>query len=129
MAKRNPSSRTVPRPKALQLPAKFERVAAAFTRRKGVTLDRGWRADGAVLKTNGKIFAMLHDGNLVAKLPKASVDSVVEQKKGHRFDPRRDGRVMKEWVVVASGSIDWITLAEEAYAFAQQGAKKERMRT
>jgi hypothetical protein len=35
---------------------------------------------------------------------------------------------MKEWVVVASGSIDWITLAEEAFAFAQQGTKRERLR-
>lgn len=120
MAKRTTSSKTTRRRELPEIPPVFARVSDAFNRRRDVTLEAGWRADGAVLKTKGKIFVMLHEGNLVAKLPKERVDALVAQKHGSRFDPRRDGRVMKEWAVVGPGSIDWATLAEEAYEFARQ---------
>ena len=70
------------------------------------------------LKVHNKIFAMLSRGKLVVKLPKARVDELVISGEGERFDPRRDGRVMKEWVCVeptfAGG---WLELAREAMEF------------
>ena len=37
---------------------------------------------------------------------------------GVRFDPRRDGRVMKEWLLVDVGAArQWSSLAREAFAF------------
>jgi hypothetical protein len=41
---------------------------------------------------------------------------VVAAEKGKRFDPRHDGRLMKEWCVVDTDlELDW--LAREAMAF------------
>ncbi len=70
------------------------------------------------LKVSGKIFAMLVRGRLVVKLPKARVDALVAAGKGERFDPRRDGRLMKEWLVIAPTMEDeWAMLAKEARVF------------
>src|SRR5262245_50666980 len=88
---------------AAEIPARFAPVAAAFSGARGVTRERGWRSAGAVLKWKGKIFAMLVRGEFVAKLPKARVDVLVSAGAGKRFDPRRDGRLMKEWIVVPAG--------------------------
>jgi hypothetical protein len=41
----------------------------------------------------------------------------VDGSKGKRFDPRRDGRLMKEWLVVRSDAASWVSLAREAYGF------------
>jgi hypothetical protein len=69
-------------------------------------------------KVNGKIFAMLVRGRLVLRLPKDRVDALVASADGERFDPRHDGRVMREWLVLAPASkLDWQTLASEALAF------------
>ena len=70
------------------------------------------------LKVNGKIFAMLVRDQLVVKLPKARVDALVAAGEGARFDPRHDGRLMKEWFVLTSSSPTvWLSLAQEALAF------------
>ncbi len=70
------------------------------------------------LKVHGKIFAMLSGGKLVLKLPRQRVDALVAANAGERFDPRRDGRVMKEWIVIESTSVEeWLALAQEALAF------------
>ena len=70
------------------------------------------------LKVHGKIFAMLVRGQLVVKLPRARVDALVAAAQGERFDPRHDGRLMKEWLVVAPASAEgWLPLAREALAF------------
>jgi hypothetical protein len=55
---------------------------------------KGFGSDS--LKERGKIFAMLSQGRLVVKLPRQRVDALVATGDGERFDPRRDGRVMKE---------------------------------
>lgn len=69
----------------------------------------------SALKVKGKIFAMLAGDRLVVKLPKTRVVALVAAEGGERFDPRRDGRVMKEWLVVAPGrEEDWLTLARDA---------------
>ena len=72
----------------------------AFAGKPGVTVGPGWGRGGIVLKRDGKIFAMLVRGEFVAKLPEARIDELVDRGIGVRFDPRRDGRVMKEWLVV-----------------------------
>ena len=38
--------------------------------------------------------------------------------KAERFDPRRNGRLMKEWLVVAPGrEAQWLSLAKEAMEY------------
>ncbi len=70
------------------------------------------------LKIHNKIFAMLVRGRLVVKLPKPRVDALVAAGEGERFDPRHDGRLMKEWVTLEPMSEeDWLPLAREAMEF------------
>jgi TfoX N-terminal domain len=72
----------------------------------------------SALKIHNKIFAMLVRGSLVVKLPRPRVDALVAAGEGERFDPRHDGRLMKEWVTVAPTSDeDWLPLAREAMEF------------
>jgi hypothetical protein len=77
------------------------------------TAQRGFGS--SALKVRDKIFAMLVNDRLVVKLPMARVDEMVSAGDGARFDPRHDGRVMKEWLVVAPGQEDdWLALAQDA---------------
>ena len=77
---------------------------------------KGFGSDA--LKVRGKIFAMLSHGRLVVKLPRQRVDALVASGDGERFDPRHDGRVMKEWLALAPTSpVEWLSLAREAQAF------------
>lgn len=78
---------------------------------------RGFGSDA--LKVRGKIFAMLSSqGRLVVKLPRPRVDALVASGDGERFDPRGNGRVMKEWLALAPTSpLEWLSLAQEARAF------------
>jgi hypothetical protein len=94
----------------------FAAVVAAFAGDPHVTQKRMFSSDN-VLNVKGKIFAMLVKGKLVAKLPKARVDGLVSSGAGDRFDPRGDGRLMKEWVVVGIGRANWIELVKEAHGF------------
>ena len=82
-------------------------------------VDQSGKGFGATaLKARGKIFAMLSGGHLVVKLPRKRVDALVTSGDGERFDPRRDGRTMKEWLALATTSqLEWLTLAREARAF------------
>jgi hypothetical protein len=102
---------------SVEVPPSFAPVLAAFSKDRRVRCEKGWGAGNIVLKVKGKIFAMLVKGKLVAKLPKAKVDELVSQRVGQRFDPRGDGRVMKEWVVVGGAKEDWVALASEARDF------------
>ena len=78
---------------------------------------RGFGANA--LKVNKKIFAMLaSDDRFVVKLPRARVDALVASGFGERFDPRHNGRAMREWVVVGAGrEARWLPLAKEAMEF------------
>ena len=72
----------------------------------------------AGLKVHHKIFAMLVEGKLVLKLPKMRIDAIIAAGDGERFDPRHNGRTMKEWVVVEPASHEeWLLLAREAMEF------------
>src|SRR5262245_65092557 len=95
---------------------RFAPVVDALTKHRDVVLEPGWGRGNFVLKVGGKIFAILSTDRFVAKLPKARVDELVSQQLGVRFDPRKNGRVMKEWIVVADNA-RWLKLAREAYGF------------
>ncbi|HXT37701.1 MAG TPA: TfoX/Sxy family protein [Chloroflexota bacterium] len=70
------------------------------------------------LKVKGKIFAMLNKGRLVVKIPRARVDALIAAGQGERFDPRHDGRLMKEWIVIEpTAREEWLPLAREAMEF------------
>jgi hypothetical protein len=97
----------------------FEAVAKAFAKTRGVELGQGWGSESMWLKVGGKIFAMTTSAGFVTKLPKARVDELVAGKLGKRFDPRKNGRVMKEWFV-ASERCDWVELAREAHRFVKR---------
>ena len=96
---------------------RFEALVAALAGEPGVTREgTGFGSSG--LKVGGKIFAMLVRGTLVVKLPRARVDEFVAAGEGERYDPRRDGRLMKEWLVAGPAlDEDWLPLAREALAF------------
>ena len=104
------------RQEAVEVPPSFAPVMAAFSKDPRVSCEKGWRSRNVILKVNGKIFALLSKGKLFAKLPKTRVNELVNQRAGHRFEPRGDGRLMKEWVIVNAGK-DWIALATEARDF------------
>jgi len=76
------------------------------------------RFGASALKVRGKVFAMLSGDKLTLKLPAARVEALLASGDGERFDPRRDGRQMREWVSLApTYAGDWLPLAQEALAF------------
>jgi hypothetical protein len=99
---------------------RFEQVVAAVRDTPGVTEpagDGGRKFGGDALKVGGKIFAMMVQGRLVVKLPRARVDALIAAGDGNRFDPGH-GRVMKEWLSLHPDSREgWIPLVREALTF------------
>lgn len=102
---------------------RFAALVEAFRGDPDVTLpsERGEsrrRFGAGELKTSGRIFAMLSRGRLVVKLPRSRVDALIASGDGEPYDPRHDGRIMKEWVAIPPSSIaDWLLLAREALTF------------
>jgi len=102
---------------------RYAAVVKAMAGKGGVTHsepDDSKRGFGAnALKINKKIFAMLaSDDRFVVKLPRARVDALVAGGQGERFDPRHNGRAMREWLVVGAGrEARWLPLAREALEF------------
>jgi hypothetical protein len=77
---------------------------------------KGFGSSG--LRIHNKIFAMLVRGRLVVKLPRPRVDALIASGDGERFDPRHDGRLMKEWVSLEPTSkVEWLPMAREAMVF------------
>ena len=102
---------------------RFERLAARFLEEPGVSVGTGFGGSGG-LRVGRKIFAIFRENELVLKLPRQRVDELVASGAGTRFDPRRDGRVMKEWVVVPGRRTrEWEPLADEALEFVRPTAK------
>ncbi len=77
------------------------------------------------LKVDGKIFAMLVRGELVVKLPRATVEELVVTGRGVPFDAGK-GRPMKEWLVVRAPERAWLGLAREAHAFVKAARPEAR---
>jgi hypothetical protein len=103
----------------LEVDPGFAPVAKAFAKDPLVTSGKMMSSFG--LKVSGKIFAMMAHGAFVAKLPKDRVAELVAGKKGAYFDPRKDGRLMKEWVSISDRKAPWLDLAKEAYRFVKTG--------
>ena len=99
----------------IEIDPAFGPVVAAFDGDDKVTSGKMMASFG--LKVNGKVFAMSIGGKMVVKLPKARVDALIASGAGEPFDPRRNGRVMKEWVAVPSRKPTWVALAREAHQF------------
>jgi hypothetical protein len=97
---------------------RFAVIVEALLGEPDVTPPFGTGFGASGLKVRGKIFAMLSSrGEFVVKLPKPRVDALIAAGDGERFDPGH-GRLMKEWVVIASMSdAQWLPLAREAMAF------------
>ena len=98
----------------------FAATAEALLRAPGVTYGaERKRAFGSnALKVNGNIFAMLVSDALVVKLPRQRIDTLIADGVGERYDPRHNGRLMKEWITIDPDSdTDWLALAREALAF------------
>src|SRR5690242_16436436 len=98
---------------------RFATIIEELLNHPGVTHPAEGKAFGSSgLKIHNKIFAMLVRGSLVVKLPKARVDTLVAAGDGERYDPRQDGRLMKEWLVLnPTSQEDWLALAKEAVEF------------
>src|SRR5258708_31066945 len=78
---------------------RFAKIVEALPSNPDVTPPSdGKRFGSSGLKIHNKIFAMLVGGKLVVKLPKPRVDALIASGAGERFDPRHDGRLMKERV-------------------------------
>jgi hypothetical protein len=108
----------------------FRKVTARYLRDPRVSEGTGFGSRPG-LRVGKKVFAMLGaEGELVVKLPKDRVDTLVESGAGARFDPRRDGRLMKEWATVpVSRGRQWGRLVGEAYEFVGSGEKGRSRRT
>lgn len=105
---------------AAQVDTRFAPVVAAFAGDTEVSSGTMMSAFG--LKVNGKIFAMVARGRLVAKLPRTRVDGMVEAGQGERFDPGH-GRRMKEWISVTAEDVAWVALAREAHHFVKTASR------
>ena len=70
---------------------------------------------------NGKLFAFLsYRKQLVLRLEPELVKDLVATGDGMYWDPRRDGRVFKHWVVLKpSSKRDWLVLARQALELAK----------
>ena len=98
---------------------RFATIVEALLGNPGVTPPSDGKGFGSSgLKIHNKIFAMLVEGKLVVKLPKARVDALIASGDGDRFDPRHDGRLMKQWISVEpSAEVGWLDLSREAMEF------------
>lgn len=99
---------------------RYDTLIETLLSHAGVTLGSpGKKGFGSsALQIGGKIFALLSNGRLVVKLPRQRVDALVAAGAGARFDPRHDGRLMKEWLAVDPTSTEeWLPLAREALEF------------
>lgn len=108
----------------------FVTIIEEFRTKTGVTLPssdprqrKGFGSSG--LRFKARIFAMLSsDERLVVKLPRDRVDTLVASEEGERFDPRKNGQLMREWFVTNSkDQRTWLSLAEEAFEFASSPKK------
>jgi hypothetical protein len=98
----------------------FTKVVRVLTRIPTVSQPIGKKGFGSSgLYVGGKLFAFLsYKKQLILKLPSERVDELVTRGEGTRFDPRRDGKGMKEWFVLKPSSrMRWLPLAKEALKF------------
>ncbi len=118
--KRRPKKTATTR-EAIDVDPRFAPVVAAFAMDRHVSQKKMFSSHN-VLNVKGKIFAMLVKDKIVVKLPRDRVDELVSARRGAYFDPGH-GRLMKEWVAVEAGKVNWVDLATEAYHFVKGGPR------
>ena len=100
----------------------YGKIIDYYSKTSGIETGRMFGAKG--LKISGKVFAMEVKGQLVVKLPGARASELAKSGAAKLFDPGH-GRLMKEWVEVASNSkLDWLELAKESFAYLESGKKR-----
>jgi hypothetical protein len=92
-------------------------MVKALSGKAGVSFEPGWGSSNLVAKCRGKLFILLVQGELVFKLPRERVEELLASG-GRRFDPRKNGQLMKEWVVLPLAHRARAKLAVEALGFA-----------
>ena len=97
---------------------RFEALVDGLSGEPNVTVPGAGAGFGAgALRVDNKIFAMLVQGRLVVKLPKARVDALAATGQGVRFDANK-GTPMREWLTLDPTCVaSWESLAREALAF------------
>ena len=96
----------------------FERVVATLATEPGVTLGKAFHNPG--LKVGPKLFAMLHSGGLIVKLPEARCRELLATSAAEPFD-RGQGTPMREWVTVpVPNTRRWTSYAREALSFGRE---------
>lgn len=95
---------------------------AALTRgllssRKGIVVAPGFGSNHAVLKIRGKVFAIFMPDQIVVKLPQDRVEAMCQKPGFAQFDPRKNGQLMKEWLIVPGSDRRRVALAREALEF------------
>ncbi len=68
------------------------------------------------LRINGRVFAKLHDGRLIMKLPASRIMALVNSGQASSYALR--SRLMKEWGIISTTK-NIIVLAEEARMFTE----------
>lgn len=89
---------------------------ASFYSNAYINVERAMLFGFDCLRTNGKVFAKLHDGHLAMKLPAKCIMALFDAGQANSYELR--GRVLKEWCVIVKSS-DIIALAEEARLFTE----------
>ncbi len=101
-----------------ELQGLFWDVAATLLEEDGVT--KSTMMGYPCLRVDGNFFASVNpqSGNLIVKLPKARVSTLIEAGDGLAFAP--NGRQFKEWVQFESRDRQhWLDLMTEAKTFVQ----------
>ena len=102
--------RTTPSPEAA-----FESVVSALIDEPDVEEGTGFGTNPG-LRTRSKIFAMLHSGELVVKLPPDRCSELTAAGRAEAFEIGR--KKMREWVTVAEvDQAQWLRLAGEARSY------------
>lgn len=95
---------------------KYSKLVKALTKNADVVQPIGKKGFGRnALYFHGRIFVFLSSRKqLVLRLEPERVKELVISGEGICWDPRRDGRVFKNWVVFKrSSKKDWVPLARE----------------
>ncbi len=92
--------------------AAFDAIAATLLPEPDVEEGTGFGTNPG-LRTREKIFAMLHTGELVVKLPAGRCAELVQAGRARPFEIGR--RTMREWIQLAEvDEQEWLRLAREA---------------
>ena len=110
-------------PREDQADRAFDRIAQRLLADPRVSAGTGF-GSGAGLRVGNKIFAMVRRGDLVVKLPRPRVEELIGAGVAGRFDPRGDGRLMREWASVPlSHRRRWSRLVHEALAYVSSAGR------